>query len=252
MEDDSGIVNPVRKPTCLFTTKEYLYEKMSRFVCDGQHAHTPLEGNIKGRGSRTKLAEDYPAGMARELAKCLAFDEFSHEEIYAAGDESALDRMINAEDLGDEGSHHWPTVEDIIDDDPPAEEKKVEKAEEDEVVSANRALRKTCGSRAVDYIARLHKNLGHPSSATLLRMLEEVQATDDVIKAATGYICKHCYHRAKPSQVPPAAGISSRSFNNRLVDAPLLWFKEATRRLKKLKMIPQRLDNARLGSMTAR
>ena len=42
----------------------------------------------------TKLAEDYPAGMARELAKCLAFDEFSHEEIYAAGDESALDRMM--------------------------------------------------------------------------------------------------------------------------------------------------------------
>lgn len=217
MEDDAGVVNPVRKPTCLFTTKKYLYEKMSRFVCDGQHAHTPLEGNIKGRGSRTKLAEDYPAGMARELAKCLAFDEFSHEEIYAAGDESALDRMINAEDLGEEESPHWPTVEDIVDAEPPAEEKKAEKAEEDEVVSANRALRKACGSRAVHYIARLHKNLGHPSSATLLRMLEEVQATDDVIKAAKGYICKHCYHRAKPSQVPPAAGISSRSFNNRLV-----------------------------------
>ena len=30
-------------------------------------------------------------------------------------------------------------------------------------------------------------------------------------------MCKHCYHRAKPSQVLPSAGISSRSFNNRLV-----------------------------------
>ena len=32
-----------------------------------------------------------------------------------------------------------------------------------------------------------------------------------------------------------------------LADAPLLWFKEATRRLKKLKMIPQRLDQCTFG-----
>ena len=166
--------------------------------------HTPLEGNIRGRGSRTKLAEDYPAGMAKELARCLAYDEFSHEEVYAGEDEtSALDRMINGEDIENENAHHWPTIEDIIDEGPPAEEQKVEKTIEDEVVNSNKMLRKTCGSRAVDYIARLHKNLGHPSAATLLRMLEEVQATDDVVKAAKGYICKHCYHRAKPSQVPP-------------------------------------------------
>lgn len=51
----------------------------------------------------------------------------------------------------------------------------------------------------MDYVARLHKNLGHPPAATLLRMMEEVQATDDsddVIKAARGYVRKHCYIQA--------------------------------------------------------
>ncbi len=63
MEDDSGVV-PVKKPTCLLTTKQFLYEVM----CNDQHGHNPLEGDISGRGSRTKLAEDYSAGMAKELA----------------------------------------------------------------------------------------------------------------------------------------------------------------------------------------
>ena len=107
MEDDSGVVNPVRKPTCLFTTKQYPYEKMSRFVCDGQHAHTPL----------WCLALDEFQFEARGRAS----HSFQSEKVYAAGDggqSSALDRMINSEDLGDEDSHHWPTVEDIIDEDP--------------------------------------------------------------------------------------------------------------------------------------
>ena len=112
--------------------------------------------------------------------------------------------------------HDLPDFDELMDEFKSPEQKPEEK-NEDEIVSSNRSLRKTCGSRAVDYVARLHKNLGHPSAATLLRMLDEVQATDDVVKAAKGYICKYCYHRAKPSQVPPSAGISSRSFNNRLV-----------------------------------
>ena len=219
MEDDSGVVNPVKKPTCLLTTKRYLYERMSKFVCNGQHRHTPLEGNVKGRGSRTKLAEDYPAGMAKALAECLVYDEFSEERIHAAEDGTDDLPSSAMEDLAggnNEDDQSWPTIDDILDNPKDGEEKPKEDAV-DEIVSSNRLLKKECGSRAVDYVARLHKNLGHPSPATLLRMLEEIQATDDVTKAAKGYICKHCYHRAKPSQVPPSAGISSRSFNNRLV-----------------------------------
>ena len=58
-----------------------------------------------------------------------------------------------------------------------------------EPVQKNRELRKQVGSRPFEYVQRLHKNLGHVSNNTLCRMLEEVQATDDVMTAAKNYVC---------------------------------------------------------------
>ena len=68
MEDDRGEVNPVRKPTCLLTTKKLLFDYMSKFVCSKSHQHTPLEGYIRGKGRRSSLAENYPQEMAAALA----------------------------------------------------------------------------------------------------------------------------------------------------------------------------------------
>ena len=80
---------------------------MSQFVCDGLHPHTHLEGNIRGRGSRTELAEDYPVGMAKELARCLAYDEFAAGGVYAAEpasgeDVNPLDKLIEGNNEGEE------------------------------------------------------------------------------------------------------------------------------------------------------
>ena len=69
----------------------------------------------------------------------------------------------------------------------------------------------------MNYITRLHKNLGHPSSQVLLRMLEEVQATDAVKEAAKNYICPLCYERRPPAGVPPAAGLPARHCNDRVL-----------------------------------
>ncbi len=165
MENDAGEIHPVKKPTCIFTTKYYLNEKMRPYQCSGDHQHTPLEGGIRGRGARSKIAENYPEKMANIIAECLA---------------------------------HQPSEEEIL----AAEEAELE--------------RKQVGSRPVDYVARLHKNLGHPSPDVLIQMLKEVQATEDVILAAKHYLCKGCYQRRKPGQAPPAAGISSTTFNHRL------------------------------------
>ena len=84
LEDIDGVVRPVKKPTGLKTTRKNLYETMGLFACDGQHHHTHLEGYIPGRGKRSKLAEDYPYEMARNLAWCLTRGEDSIDEIKAA------------------------------------------------------------------------------------------------------------------------------------------------------------------------
>ena len=85
-----------------------------------------------------------------------------------------------------------------------------------EPVQKNPELRKQVGSRPFEYVQRLHKNLGHVSNNTLCRMLEEIQATDDVMTAAKNYVCPTCYARKRPSQAPPSSGVKSTEFNERI------------------------------------
>ena len=68
----------------------------------------------------------------------------------------------------------------------------------------------------MQYIRRLHKNLDihHLKSC---QDAGEIQATEDVLKAAREYECAVCYERKGPSGVPPAAGLSARSFGIRLL-----------------------------------
>ncbi len=80
-----------------------------------------------------------------------------------------LDDLITGN--GERGDLDLPAIDDIFDDAKEGENQKSEETTGDEIISSNRSLRKECGSRAVDYVGRLHKNLVHPSAATLLRML---------------------------------------------------------------------------------
>lgn len=218
LPNDKGQILPVMKPTTLLTTKKHTANFMSQFVCSGTREHTHCEGWIPGQGRRSKLAEDYPWFMAECLAQCMCHREDGDDDIYVAehGDRELQDEERDKSEL--------PLTK--------------EREDELETIKANRELRKQVGGRAVDYVARLHKNMGHPSSATLVKMLNEVQATDNVIEAAKKYVCRNCYHRARPGQVPPSGGISSTSFNNRLV-VDSSWIQLGTERQCILTMVDE-------------
>ena len=64
LPNDDGVVLPVKKPTCLLTTRRNLFYHMLRFACSGNHQHTPCEGYIQGQGLRSRLCQDYPYEMA--------------------------------------------------------------------------------------------------------------------------------------------------------------------------------------------
>ena len=85
-----------------------------------------------------------------------------------------------------------------------------------EPVRKNRELRRQVGSRAVDYVQRLHKNLGHTGKDTLQQMLQQVQATENVMLAAREYVCPACCARNRPAQAPPSSGVKSKEFNERI------------------------------------
>ena len=183
---DLGDDEAVRKPTCFRTTKESLALGLMQ-ECDGQHYHIPLEGSYRGV-SRSKMAEDYPLELAQRLAELMQMPETSKADAIHAAEEQehAADDAAQEENPGD-------------------------------FVYKNLQLQKEVGISVMQYIRRLHKNLGHPSPQVLTKMLEEIQATEDVLKAARGYECALCHERKGPSGVPPAAGLTARVFGERLL-----------------------------------
>ena len=175
---------PARTPTCFRTTKESLAAGLS-VECDGSHGHLPLEGSYQGV-NRSKMAENYPEELASQLA-----------HLMQQPSEMVCDHILAAED-----------------------EQPMEMSEEEraaEPVYKNMKLQKEVAAQVMQYIRRLHKNLGHPAPDVLHQMLTEIQATEAVLKAAKEYECIHCHERKGPSGVPPAAGLTARSFGERLM-----------------------------------
>ena len=209
LENDDGITLPVKKPTCIHTTKLRMHNRLSTFQCDGTHHHTPLEGGIRGQGPRSKLAENYPDKMAKVIADVLVNHTENEDEILAAQDLQEIDSERDVLDELRDGRDLLPEPKEVDVQHERSEEVKT-------AVRANQELKKQVGIRAVDYVARLHKNLGHPGREVLIAMLKDVLATEDVILAAKHYVCDKCYERQKPGQAPPAAGRTSTVFNHRL------------------------------------
>ena len=199
MPDSLGNNHPVKKPTCFLTTKASMFTHLAA-ECAGGHQHVPLEGRHPDGGNRSEHAENYPNKLAKKLAYLMVNDEDDDYEdypIFAAHDDD--EQVVSGEV---EAEQKAPEAADPNDDNHP--------------IKVNNDLRKKYGRQAVNYIARLHRSLGHPLAETMLRMLEEVQATDAVKAAARGYMCGICASRKKPGSVPPAAGLTARHFGDRL------------------------------------
>ena len=203
---EQGQWHPAKKPTTFRTTKRSLYNGLYR-CCPGCPYHVAIEGSARGFGSRSAMSEDYPPRLARKLADLLAAEpaEEDFDPIMPAEDEVDLDGDAIMEDSKD--------VVEVQDD-------------KDDNIQLNAQLRAEVGPQAYNYVKRLHKSLGHPQPAVLKKMLSEVQATENVIKAAENFKCNTCYHRKPPFSVPPAAGLMAKNFNDRVM-ADLAWI-EAT------------------------
>ena len=210
MPNDDNVILPVQKPTNFRVTGSVCYEKLQK-TCDGSHKHTHLEGSIPGVGLRSWLAESYPQALASRLVDAILAElECNYEsKIFAVGDEDDESEFnpvpLPEGDVVEQGSA-----------------RRVENLESDEFqaldpVRRNRVLRAQVGPRAVEYVQRLHKNLGHPGWEVLHRMLREVQATENVLQAAKFYTCPLCYARKPPKQSPPASGLKCTEFNDRIL-----------------------------------
>ncbi|CAE7883123.1 ISU1, partial [Symbiodinium necroappetens] len=182
-KDAAGRVYPVKKPTCYMTTKRSLCEQAG-CKCQGEHQHGPEPPDDR------HLSDDPTTQLANTLAELIVRD--GPADYVLPVDEADQDvEMAAADDKDDQ-----------------------DKTEE---IKVNEELKQQVGRQAYSYVARLHKNLGHPSPNVLARMLEEVQDTENVITCAKHYLCAGCLKRKKPAGVPPASGLNAREFNERLM-----------------------------------
>ena len=76
---------------------------------------------------------------------------------------------------------------------------------------------------------RLHTNLGHPSTATMVRHLTASGASEAAIQAARHLRCEVCLRVQPPREPRPAKPFTARRFNDRL-DLDVLWLKDISGR----------------------
>ena len=72
---------------------------------------------------------------------------------------------------------------------------------------------------------RLHTNLGHPSTATMVRQLTASGASEAAIQAARHLRCEVCLRVQPPREPRPAKAFTPRRFNDRL-NLDVLWLKD--------------------------
>ena len=65
-------------------------------------------------------------------------------------------------------------------------------------------------------LMKLHRNLGHPSNADLVRVLKHGQASDDAIKIARDLSCDFCTDRKAPMVANPGKTSTVTEFNQRV------------------------------------
>ncbi|CAE7806594.1 RE1, partial [Symbiodinium necroappetens] len=76
---------------------------------------------------------------------------------------------------------------------------------------------------------RLHTNLGHPSTATMVRHLTASGASETAIQAARHLRCEVCLRVQPPREPRPAKPFTARRFNDRL-NMDVLWLKDISGR----------------------
>jgi hypothetical protein len=215
--DESG--DPSRKPTRVVSTKRCM--SRLRRKCSGEHRHVPLVSGLAAK------AEHYPPALANALAQGMMSDDFDDpDDNYSAFDIYPIDADGDWEmpiagtqpaapppaAPGGQADEEMP-VADPAPLPPPLPEAAAGE-EEDRALNLHRDLRDQYGGNVLNYVAKLHKGLGHPHPAVLSRMLKDADATEVVLGCAKHYRCAACLAQVKPDTAADSGPIPARNFGD--------------------------------------
>ena len=218
MPDSDGKDQYIKKPTRLQCTDEGMANQLS-LLCPGDHYHLPLEGSSPGVGNRAAASGVYQGVFCNCISKAIVDifinqdiedSYFLNAEVYTGGETVEQDEL------------DFDALMDMAPD-PPSEEPEPHQ----EVQRRRGVLRRLDEENkqaAKRTIMRLHRNLGHPSTKELVRLLKSKNASDTLLQAAQEHECGLCDLHKRPTGVPVSSMPKDTEFNQR-VQADTLWIK---------------------------
>ena len=179
---------PIKKATGLMVSRKGVHEFLE--CCNCTTEHRVIEGKLKSG----QLVSDFCSKYTDTFVKTIltAFGEAGVRScVFRPCFESHLVQSTSKECL--------------------AGEVDVEVAPEPPVEVANPELRKIQAA-----VAKLHKNLGHPSTPELIRIMKHSGASSQAIKVAQSLQCSVCMNHQPPSSALPANVPQSLEFNHHI------------------------------------
>ena len=172
---------PIQKATGLMASRKEVASHMLR--CPGCEKHRSVEGKLKDGTSVSTFVAQYTPEFVKGVLDSFAKAGMRTEEEFQQVNLCELDVECLAADEHVVAAEESPEVA------PPVNEK---------IRSA---------------LVKLHKNLGHPSQADMLRVLKHSGASDEAIRAAHNLECSVCAQHKQPASALPAKVTRRLEFN---------------------------------------
>ena len=217
MPDSDGNDQYIKKPTRLQCTDKGMANQLS-LLCPGDHYHLPLEGSSPGVGNRAAASGVYQGVFCNCISKAIVDifinqdiedSYFLNAEVYTGGETVEQDEL------------DFDALMDMAPDPPEEPEPHQEVQRRRGVLRRLDEENKQAAKRT---IMRLHRNLGHPSTKELVRLLKSKNASDTLLQAAQEHECGLCDLHKRPTGVPVSSMPKDTEFNQR-VQADTLWIK---------------------------
>ena len=198
------------KPTGFLSNSPRIRNQLSR-RCSGDHPHQHL------MGGRAKKAEEYPPKLCQAMIRGLK-EEITDSEVW----------IVNEEWLGegeDEGD-----LEDMLDEEVEQAGQEVRVGEsaapedKEDVEEEEEGLPQKITAADKRRVAKLHANLGHPSTPDFCRALRMAKAREEVVRyVKQEFSCDVCKAHQKPKPARPSA-IPQHYESGKVVGVDIVFF----------------------------
>ena len=228
LPDANGVWRPIKKGTRLQVNHDHLHAHLAGYVCLGNHDHLPVIGTSPRIGSRASASGAYQDPMcttiARHLLDVYSYKYSQEEAAYPVTEGDVIEQDAEPPPVPDPTWQHLRPSTTTVDLD--AEDNNLAPHDVDADGTPNTGILKRlhCNrpSDAAKIVARLHRNLGHPSGKDLKKLLTGKGASHIVLKAVDDHQCPTCYRLRPPTQSPKSGLRSTFQFNERLM-ADTIW-----------------------------